>query len=126
MVESDTAVNESELIDLTRAYVALSNAHRREFIVPMFEQNAVYFSAYVGEFRGRDSIAKMRGGFFARFPDVCWHVEDYHFLGGKTVRFNFTMTATDLQGPEPIKRSANERIKFNERGYIEFLEVNGP
>jgi len=91
----------------------------------MFDKNAIYFSAYVGEFKGRDKIANMMSEFFARFPDVNWNVEQYQYKGDRTVGFNFVMTATDLKSGEAIKRSAYEQLKFSSQGYIEYLEVTG-
>jgi hypothetical protein len=123
---SDNPLSESELIELTRAYVALSNAHQLPFVLPMFDKNATYLSAYVGEFKGRDLIASMMGDFFTRYTDVHWLVEDYQPLGDAAVGFKFVMTATDSQGGEPISRSAYEILKFNHQGYIEFLQVKDP
>ena len=118
--------NESELVELTRAYVALSNAHQLQFVLPMFDENATYLSAYVGEFKGREEITLMMTDFFTRYSDLHWLVEDFQFLGNSTVGFNFIMTATDPQGREPVNRSAFETLKFNQQGYIEFLEVKDP
>ena len=116
-------MNRAELIELARAYVALSNAHRLEFILPMFDKNAIYSSAYVGEFEGRESIAKMMASFFEGFPDVNWQVEAFQYQGDDTVGFEFVMTATNRQTDESIRRSAYEQIKFSEQGFIELLEV---
>ena len=123
---SDKPISESELIELTRAYIALSNAHQLQFVLPMFDENATYFSAFVGEFKGRDKIGDMMVDFFTRYTDVHWLVEEYQPLGDAEVGFNFVMTATDSQGGEPISRSAYEILEFNHQGYIEFLQVKEP
>lgn len=116
-------MTKTELIELARAYVALSNAHRLEFILPMFNENAIYSSAYVGEFKGRDSIAKMMADFFEGFPDVNWQVEAFQNLDDDSVGFEFVMTATNRQTNEAIRRNAYEQIKIDEQGFIEYLEV---
>ena len=126
MTRTAVSLNKSELVELTRAYVALSNAHQLQFVFPMFDENATYLSAYVGEFKGREEITLMMTDFFIRYSDVHWFVEEYQFLGNGTVGFNFIMTATDPQGRKPVNRSAFETIKFNQQGYIEFLEVKDP
>ena len=68
----------------------------------------------------------MMTDFFTRYIDLHWFVEEYQFLGNSTVGFNFIMTATDPQGGEAVNRSAFETLKFNQQGYIEFLEVKDP
>ena len=126
MTRTASTIMESELISLARAYVALSNSHRLEFIIPMFDQHASYHSAYVGEFKGRDNIANMMADFFERYFDVYWHVEEYQSLGDASIGFNFIMTATYPQVGEPVRRSAYEKLKFNQQGYIELLQIKEP
>jgi hypothetical protein len=123
MPNNGSVTNSSELIEVTRAYVALSNAHRLDWILPMFDQQATYLSAYVGEFRGRDAIAGMMADFFSRYPNVRWQVGEYKYLADNTVGFNFDLVATDRQTGELVERSAYEQLKFSEDGYIERLEV---
>ena len=54
-----SGMTETERIELAKAYVALSNAHRVDLIVPMFADDAVYWSTNVGEFRGARSIGEI-------------------------------------------------------------------
>ena len=49
----------TESIELARAYVALSNAHRADLVRPLFAEGAVYRSSAVGEYRGVDAIVAM-------------------------------------------------------------------
>ena len=49
-------MNDLERMDLAKAYVALSNAHRSELIVPMFAHGGMYRSSNVGEFNGGKAI----------------------------------------------------------------------
>lgn len=123
---SDKPVSQSELIELTKAYVALSNAHQLQFVLPMFDENATYFSVFVGEFKRRGKIGEMMADFFSRYTDVHWLADEYQFLGDAAVGFNFVMTATDSQGGEPISRSAYEILRFNHQGYIALLQVKEP
>lgn len=115
--------NAIEHIELTRAYVALSNAHRLEFIRAMFDERAVYHSAHVGEFAGRDAIAEMMNGFFSRFPDVHWDAVNYRSVESGCVTFEFSMTATEKATGKSIERTGVETVAFNENGLIRRLEV---
>ena len=59
-------MTEIESIELARAYVAVSNAHRVELILPMFSADAVYTSSAVGEFNGPAAIGISAANRFAR------------------------------------------------------------
>ncbi len=111
------------LIHLAMAYVALSNAHRLDLILPMFEARAVYRSANVGEHRGRQVIAEMMSGFFCQYPDVNWQVRSYREIGPRTVEFDFTLTATQTPDGESIVRYGVERITFSPGGFISNIDV---
>jgi len=112
-----------ESIELAKAYVALSNAHRVELILPMFAAEAVYTSTAVGEFSGPIAIGDMMQGFFVRYPDVFWLAENYRFDNGK-VTFDFGMQASAADSGEQLQRQGVERIEFDRRGLIRKLEVN--
>ena len=116
-------MNESEQIELAKAYVALSNAHRLEFILPMFADKAVYHSSYVGEFKGRSAIGEMMADFFSRFPDVHWNVLEYRCSREKVVGFEFVMTATESRTGDRLERQGLEEIEFTDEGLISRLEV---
>ena len=49
-------MTDQELIECSRAYVALSNAHHLELILAMFEKEAIYTPSAVGQFKGADAI----------------------------------------------------------------------
>ena len=66
------SMTEIESIELARAYVALSNAHRVDLILPLFHAEAVYLSSAIGEFIGAQAIGTMMRGFFNSYPDVYW------------------------------------------------------
>ena len=116
-------MNESEKIELAKAYVALSNAHRLEFILHMFADKAVYRSSYVGEFKGRNAIGEMMADFFSRFPDVRWSVQEYRYTGKGIVGFEFVMTATEASTGNQIERQGLEEIEFTDEGLISRLNV---
>ena len=116
-------LNDSERIDLAKAYVALSNSHRLAFIRPLFAQDATYHSAYVGEFKGRQAIGAMMADFFARFPDVRWQAEVYRSTGPESVGFEFLLTATESLTGNRIERRGEEYIEFTQGGFISRLEV---
>ncbi len=116
-------MNDLEQIDLAKAYVALSNAHRHEFIVPMFAHGGMYRSSNVGEFKGRKAIGEMMNDFFSRFPDVRWNVLEYRRAGENAVEFEFAMTATEVATGKSIERKSVETIVFTEEGLISSLEV---
>ena len=90
-------MNETEKVELAKAYVALSNAHRLSLILPMFAEGATYYSSAVGKFTGITAISDMMGGFFSRFPDVHWSVEAYRYTENGAVEFGFVMTATEAE-----------------------------
>ena len=112
-----------ESIELARAYVALSNAHRVELILPLFAADAVYTSSAVGEFVGPIAIGDMMQNFFARYPDVFWLTENYRYDNGR-VSFDFGLQATAADSGEHLQRQGVEHIEFNRHGLIRRLEVN--
>jgi nuclear transport factor 2 (NTF2) superfamily protein len=115
-------VSETELIELARAYVALSNAHRVDLIRPMFTAEAVYRSSAVGEHQGATAIVTMMQGFFARYPDVHWQCDDFR-CAGRRVSFRFELQAHDLEDGSQLRRNGVEHIAFDSSGLIELLEV---
>ena len=115
-------MKDAELIELARAYVALSNAHRVDLILPMFATGALYTSTAVGEHRGQAAIGDMMHGFFAEYPDVHWEAANFQ-CDDHQVSFKFTMTVNagdDDPGPE---RRGMERIEFTADGSIKKLAV---
>jgi len=112
-----------ESIELARAYVALSNAHRVELIVPMFAAGSVYTSSAVGEFTGPIAISDMMQGFFARYPDVFWLAENFR-CDNDRVTFDFGLQATAADTGEHLQRQGIEHIEFDRYGLISKLEVN--
>ena len=115
-------MSNTELIELARAYVALSNAHRVDLIRSMFAEDALYRSTAVGEHRGVATITSMMQGFFARYPDVYWQCEDYH-CNGQRVSFNFELQAHDSEDGSQLRRRGVEHIEFDAAGLIKLLEV---
>jgi hypothetical protein len=112
-----------ESIELARAYVALSNSHRVELILPMFASGAVYTSSVVGEFIGPIAIGGMMQAFFARYPDVFWLAENFRYDNSR-VTFDFGLQATAADSGEHLQRQGIEHIKFDRHGLIRKLEVN--
>jgi nuclear transport factor 2 (NTF2) superfamily protein len=115
-------VTEIEAIELSQAYVALSNAHRVELILPMFAPGAIYTSSTLGEFIGPRAIGEMMQGFFERYPDVFWLTENYRCHSNR-VTFNFSMQANAAISGEHLQRQGIERIEFDDQGLISKLEV---
>lgn len=115
-------MTETEALELSRAYVALSNAHRVELIVPMFSSNAVYTSSALGEFAGPTAIGKMMQGFFDAYPDAFWLAENYRYDKNR-VTFDFSLQANAATSGEHLQRQGVERIEFDVRGLISKLEV---
>ena len=116
-------MTETEAIELARAYVALSNAHRVDLIAPMFTTEAVYRSSAVGEYQGVEAIATMMQSFFERFADVHWQCENYQCSRNR-VSFAFSLQATETQSGDSIERSGHESIEFDTKGLISMIEVN--
>jgi limonene-1,2-epoxide hydrolase len=115
-------MTETETIELARAYLALSNAHRVDLIQSLFAADAVYSSSAVGEYQGPAAIAEMMRAFFARYPDVRWQCENYRCTSNR-VSFDFELRASDAQSGEQLRRSGIETIEYNADGRIERLDV---
>jgi hypothetical protein len=116
-------LTETESIELARAYVALSNAHREDLILPLFDSDAVYRSSAVGEYRGAPAIMVMMRAFFTRYPDVYWRCANYRCIDQR-VSFDFELRASDADGGVSLRRAGIEHIEFDARGLIKSLEVN--
>ena len=110
-----------ELIELSKAYVALCNAHRIDLILPMFATGARYSSNAVGEYHGKAAIGDMMHGFFSEHPDVNWLAENYR-CEAHQVSFDFTMSAA-VDSDDPLRRQGVERIDFTADGSIKSLVV---
>jgi len=115
-------MTELESIELAKAYVALSNAHRVELILPMFAADAVYASSAVGEFIGPNAIGDMMQGFFAHYPDVFWLAENYRFDNGRG-SFDFRLQASVADSGEQLQRQGIDQSEFDRQGLIIKLEV---
>ncbi|HKJ51267.1 MAG TPA: nuclear transport factor 2 family protein [Gammaproteobacteria bacterium] len=108
----------NKLIELARAYVALSNAHHIEHLMAMFAAGAGYRSTTVGDFRGRAAIADMMHEFFTSHPDVYWEADNYR-CDEHRVSFDFTMTADR----NDRRRSGVEHLDFTADGSIKKVTV---
>ncbi len=115
-------MTELESIELAKAYVALSNAHRLELILPMFAADAVYTSSAVGEFIGANAIGDMMQGFFAHYPDVFWLTENFRFDNGR-ISFDFGLQASASDSGEQLQRQGIEHMELDGQGLIIKLEV---
>lgn len=111
-----------EAIELSHAYVALSNAHRVGLILPMFTSSAIYISSTLGEFVGPSAIGEMMQEFFERYPDVFWFAENYRCHANR-VTFDFSMQANAAVSGKHLQRQGIERIEFDDLGLIAKLEV---
>lgn len=116
-------MNATERIELAKAYVALSNAHRLELILSLFADQATYHSPHVGEFKGKAAIGEMMAEFFSRFPDVHWNTYEYTCTENEAVEFEFQMAAIEALTGRNIERGGIERIEFTDEGHIFRLEV---
>ena len=115
-------MTETETIELARAYVALSNSHRLELIIPLFTSDALYSSSAAGEFHGQAAIRDMMRGFFTRYPDAFWLCENFRFNDSR-VSFDFSLQATDANTGAHLQRSGIERITYDDHDLIKKLEV---
>ena len=108
----------NKLIELARAYVALSNAHHIEHMLSMLAAGASYHSSAVGDYRGRAAIADMMHEFFNRHADVYWQADNYR-CDDHRVSFDFTMTADG----NDTRRSGVEHLDFTADGSIKMVTV---
>ena len=83
----------------------------------------LYQSSSVGEFKGREAALDMMAGFFPRFSDVSWAVEEYRVADDHAVDFEFVLSATDSEAGEFLERLGLERIEFCADGTISRIVV---
>ncbi len=114
------------LFELASNYVTLSNDHNLPFIQPLFADDATYYSAYFGEYKGITVIHVMMDSFFIRFPDAHWEVAKYRSIEDNGVEFAFVMTGLDASSGERVKRKGLERIYFTPEGLIRHIAVLKP
>ena len=120
-------MTETERVEMTRAYIALSNAHRLEQTLSLFEEDATYYSDYVGSFDGKAAIARMMEAFYQRCPDIYWQVEKYQYSNSEgAVTFEFIRHATDRESGEPVSAAGRDIVRFSDRGLIRRVEVYKP
>jgi len=115
-------MTDTELIELAKAYVALSNSHRVDLIMPMFAAGANYTSTAVGEHRGRAAIGDVMHGFFNKYPDAHWHATSYRCVD-HCVSFDFTMTANAAATGDTLERRGLEQFEFTADGSIKKITV---
>lgn len=113
----------AELIELAKAYVALSNSHRVDLILPMFAPGARYISSAIFADRGRAAIGDMMHGFFTRYPNVNWQPTNYR-CDDLRVSFDFTMSANEAASGDRLERSGLEQFEFTADGLIKKLSVD--
>jgi hypothetical protein len=116
-------MTDTELIELAKAYVALSNSHRIDLIMPMFATGARYTTTTGGAFRGRAAIGDMTKGFFKSYPNAHLHATNYR-CDDHRVSFDFTMTANDATSGEDLERSGLEQFEFTADGSIKKITVD--
>lgn len=115
-------MTDTELIELTKAYVALSNSHRVDLIMPMFAAGARYTSPTRDVFRGRAAIGDMTNSFFKRYPDAHLHTSNYR-CDDHRVSFDFTITAIEAATGDRLERSGHEQFEFTADGSIKKITV---
>jgi hypothetical protein len=115
-------MTDTELIELAKAYIALSNAHRVDLIMPMFTAGAGYTSDAAGEHRGRAAIGDMMHGFFSKYPDAHWQPTNFR-CDDHCVSFDFTLAATEVTSGDSLARSGVEEVEFTADGSIKKLSV---
>ncbi len=113
----------SRPLEWARNYVDLSNAHDLDRIHTLFATEAIYYSAYFGEFKGQDAIHTMMIDFFGRFPDAHWEVPEYRDLANNGVEFPFVMTGIDRASGVAVRRQGLEHIFFSSDGLIQRIMV---
>ncbi len=115
-------MTDTELIELAKAYVALTNSHRIDLIMPMFATGARYTMTTGGVFRGRAAIGDMTKGFFKRYPNAHLHATNYR-CDDHRVSFDFTMTASDATSGDALERRGVEQFEFTADGSIKKIAV---
>ena len=115
-------MTDTELIELAKAYVALSNSHRIDLIMPMFATGARYTTTTGGIFRGRAAIADMTQDYFKRYPNAHLLASKYQCSDNR-VSFDFTIKANEASSGDSIEHSGNEQLEFTADGSIKKITV---
>lgn len=115
-------MTDTELIELAKAYVALSNSHRIDLIMPMFATGALYTTTTGGVFRGRAAIGDMTKSFYKRYPNAHLHATNYR-CADHCVSFDFTLTANDATTGDAVERHGVEQFEFTADGSIKKISV---
>jgi len=115
-------MTDTELIELAKAYVALSNSHRVDLIMPMFAAGAIYVSTTGDEFRGRAAIGDITNSFFKRYPNAHLQATNYRCTDHR-VSFDFTITVDDDPSGDGLERSGQEQFEFTVDGSIKKITV---
>jgi len=123
LVVNLSKMNKQEEIELIKTYLDLSNRHKIDLILPLFDEDVKYQSSSVGEFNGKKAVGGMMQNFFSRYPDVHWEVETFQQAGKHTISFNFVMTATELDSNSIFERAGFEQIELSDEGLIVCVEV---
>ena len=111
-------MTDTELMELAKAYIALSNSHRVDLILHMFSTGALYSSTAIGEYHGRAAIGDVMHGYFAKHPDVHWRAKNFR-CDDHRISFDFTLTADDGQ----LRRHGIEHLDFTAEGSIKKVTV---
>ena len=123
LVVNLSKMNKQEEIELIKTYLDLSNRHRIDLILPLFDEDVNYQSSNVGEFNGKKAVGEMMQDFFSRYPDVSWKMETFQHTGKHTISFDFVMTATEPESGSIFERAGFEQIELSSEGLIVQVEV---
>lgn len=116
-------MNQAELIELSRAYVSLSNSHQVDIILLLLDPYISYKSNYTGTYIGKEEVRGMMIKFFNQYNSVYWNTFDYKPLSGNSVEFKFNMSAIQSDSNILITRSGSELLRYSDTGLITHLDI---
>lgn len=111
-------------VEQTVAYHAAINALDFAAIEAFFAEDAVYISGGVGgTIAGRAPILAAFRSYFAAYPDQVAEDTEIEALGPQAARAVWQLKATHDETGEPLVRSGEETITFDDAGRIVRVEV---
>ena len=112
----------TELTELAKAFVALSNAHRMDLVMGLFAAGARYSATSGNEHRGRAAIGDMLNKLRADYPDIYWQSDNFR-CDDHRVSFDFTVRASATDDNPALERRGSEHIDYTADGAIKKIDV---
>lgn len=111
----------SEALDIAQKYFDLSNKSDFEEIEKLFIDSTTYSSETTGIFLGVEQIIEMQKPFHGKFSKLNWHVNSVEEVKPGIVLFDYTFTATTVEGDSLVADGLEYVIVLD--GKIQHIEI---